>query len=304
MPEGAVIIKRIQIILIRTLLRVLSWVPLPVMHAVGHVIGILMYWLPTSAKHVTLTNLRLCFPEKSEAEIHRLARLSLQETGKSAFELGLIWASPVDKVMRKVVRVQGRELIDEHLAQGNGLIIIAPHLGSWELSGLYVSTVAPITYLYRPPRMEAFEAALVKYRDRGGASQAPTTRRGILQLIRTLREGKVAGILPDQQPGEDNGVFAPFFHEKAFTMTLVARLAQKSGASVISAVTRRLPRGAGYEVTFRPAEEGIDSEDSLTAATALNRTIEACVRDNIPQYQWEYKRFRRRPPEEGNRAIY
>lgn len=299
-----VIIKRIQIILIRALLRVLSWVPLPVMHAVGHAVGTLLYWLPTSLKHVTLTNLRLCFPEKSEAEIRRLARESLQETGKSAFELGLIWASPVEKVMRKVVRVQGRELIDEHLAQGSGLIIIAPHLGSWELSGLYVSTVAPITYLYRPPKMQAFEEALVRYRDRGGAGQAPTTRRGILQLIRTLREGKVAGILPDQQPGEDNGVFAPFFHEKALTMTLVARLASKSGAPVISAVTRRLPRGAGYEVTFRPAEPGIDSEDSLTAATALNRTVENCVMDNIAQYQWEYKRFRRRPPEEGGRAIY
>ncbi|MGM0632964.1 MAG: lysophospholipid acyltransferase family protein [Pseudomonadota bacterium] len=290
--------------LIRALLRCLSWLPLPLMHAVGTAAGTLMYWLPTRARQVTLTNLRLCFPEMEDQQIRQLARESLQETGKSAAELGLVWASPVEKVMRKVVRVRGRELIDEHLARGRGLIIIAPHLGSWELSGLYVSTVAPITYLYRPPRMKAFEEVLVRYRDRGGAGQAPTTRRGILQLIRTLREGKVAGILPDQQPTEDNGVFAPFFHEKALTMTLVARLAARSGAPVISAVTRRLPRGAGFEVQFRNVEPGIDSEDSLTAATALNRTVENCVREMIPQYQWEYKRFRRRPPEEKGRSLY
>jgi len=274
------------------------------MHAVGHAIGTLMYWLPTRARHITLTNLRLCFPEKSEAEIRRLARQSLRETGKSAFELGLIWASPVDKVMRHVVEVRGGELIDRYLARGKGLIILAPHLGSWELSGLYVSTVAPITYLYRPPRMQAFEEALVKYRDRAGAGQAPTTRRGILQLLRVLKDGKVAGILPDQQPAQENGVFAPFFHEKALTMTLVARMAQKSGAPVITAVSRRLPRGAGFEITFRDAEPGIDSEDLLTAAASLNRTVENCVREVIPQYQWEYKRFRRRPAGEGGRNIY
>lgn len=291
---------RIQVLLIRALFRLLSWMPLPLMHAIGS----LLYWLPTRARHVTLTNLRLCFPEKDEREIRRLARQSLRETGKSATELGLIWASSVDKVMRTVRRVEGKELIERGLAGGKGLIIIAPHLGSWELSGLYVSTVAPITYLYRPPRMEAFEEALLRYRDRAGAGQAPTTRRGILQLIQTLRDGRVAGILPDQQPGTDNGVFAPFFHEKALTMTLVARLAHKSGAPVISAVARRLPWGRGYEISFRPAEAGIDSDDAPTAATALNRTVELLVRDNIPQYQWEYKRFRRRPPEEEGRAIY
>lgn len=296
--------RRIQVLLIRALFRLLSWMPLPLMHAIGYGIGTLLYWLPTRARHVTLTNLRLCFPEKDEREIRALARRSLQETGKSATELGLIWASPVDKVMRKVRGVEGRELIDQCLAGGKGLIIIAPHLGSWELSGLYVSTVAPITYLYRPPKMEAFEQALVRYRDRAGAGQAPTTRRGILQLIQTLRDGRVAGILPDQQPGMDNGVFAPFFHEQALTMTLVARLAGKSGAPVISAVARRLPWGRGYEISFRRTEEGIDSDDSLTAATALNRTVELLVRENIPQYQWEYKRFRRRPPGEEDRAIY
>lgn len=281
--------------MIRGALQLLSRLPLPVLHSLGGFFGSLMYWLPSNARKVTLKNLELCFPDKTEKQRRQLALASLRETGKTAFELGLIWCRPVDQVMKHVVSIQGQDMIEQRLAEGKGLVIIAPHLGSWELSGLYVSTVAPITFLYRPPKMQAFEEALKGFRSRAGAGQAPTTPRGIMQLVKTVRAGNIAGILPDQQPGYDGGVFAPFFHESALTMTLVAKLAQKTGAPVISCVSRRLPGGRGFEILLRPTDPQIDSEDPVTAATALNRTVEAVVREDIAQYQWEYKRFKRRP---------
>lgn len=265
--------------------------------------GSLLYWLPTEARRTTLTNLRLCFPEKPEPEIRALARTSLRETGKTAFELGLIWAAPIERVMKHVVRVEGEELIDQALAQGEGLIIIAPHLGSWELSGLYVSTRVPITYLYRPPKIRALEQVMTRFRGRGTANPVPTTPRGILQMVKALKAGEVAGVLPDQQPGYDNGVFVPFFHEQALTMTLVGKLSSRTGAPVISAVARRLPRGQGFVIEFKPTVDGIGSEDPITSAAALNLSVEKLVRDLKEQYQWEYKRFKRRPPGE-DRVIY
>ena len=289
--------------MIRAVLRLLSLLPLRVLHGLGSVAGSLMYYLPSRSRKITLKNLELCFPEMSETQRRSLALASLKETGKTACELGLIWCRPVEEVMKHVVTVHGKDLIEQHLADGKGLIIIAPHLGSWELSGLYVSTVAPITFLYRPPRMEAFEKALTGFRSRAGAAQAPTTPRGIMQLVKTVRAGNIAGILPDQQPGYDSGVFAPFFHEKALTMTLVARLAQKTGAPVISCVARRLPKGQGFEILLRPVDPQIDSDDPLEAATALNRSVETVLLDDPAQYQWEYKRFRRRPRGDNTR-IY
>jgi len=289
--------------LIVALFRILSWLPLRLQQALGSLVGTLLYWLPTEARHVTMTNLRLCFPEKSEHERQRLALSSLRETAKTAFELGLIWAAPESRALRHVVRVEGEELLQRARAAGKGVIVIAPHLGSWELSGLYLSTRVPITCLYRPPKIRALEPVMQRFRQRGEARSVPTTARGILQITKALKAGEVVGILPDQQPGYDSGVFAPFFHEKALTMTLVGKLAARTGAPVIIAVSRRLPKGGGFVVEFSATEVGIESKDLLTAAAALNRSVEKVVRPLITQYQWEYKRFKRRPPGD-TRLLY
>lgn len=300
---GRKTIQALQSTLISALFRFLSILPLRVQQALGSVTGTLLYIFPSESRRVTLTNLRLCFPEKSESELRDICRESLRETGKTACELGLIWAAPIDRVLKHVVRVEGEELLEQALADGKGLIIITPHLGSWELSGLYVSTRVPITYLYRPPKIRALEKVMTGFRGRGAANPVPTTPRGILQMMKALKAGEVAGILPDQQPGYDSGVFAPFFTEQALTMTLVGKLSSKTGAPVISVVSRRLPWGQGFVIEFRPTAEGIGSEDPQLAATALNQSVESLVRNLVTQYQWEYKRFKRRPPGD-TRKIY
>ncbi len=254
-----------------------------------------MYRLPNATRRITLVNLRLAFPERSEQEIQALARSSLRQTGRTAMELGFVWYASIDRIMARIRRVEGESLMRDMLARGQGLIVLTPHLGSWELYGLWISCHAPITCLYRPPRLRAFEKTLIRARGRAGTRLAPTTPRGIMELMKTLKAGEIAGILPDQQPNRENGVFAPFFGQPALTMTLVGRLASRTGAPVICGYARRLPRGRGFDIIFRHVEDGVDSDDPQTAATALNRTVERCILDEIDQYQWGYKRFRRRP---------
>ena len=88
----------------------------------------------------------------------------------------------------------------------------------------------------------------------------------------------------------------------AYSMTLISKLARKTEAAVFFAYMQRLPRGRGYRLVIEPAAAGIDSDDELTAARALNQSIEICIQACPEQYLWAYRRFKRRP--EGEQAIY
>ena len=296
-------IQTLKLRLINTALRLFQLLPLRLAHAVGSLTGWLLYVFPSKAKKVTLRNLQLCFPEKSSEDIKHLTLKSLQETAKTALELGRIWLDPVPQVLKLVTRVVDEDIMKAAVDAGKGVLLLAPHLGSWELYGLHISNYAPTTYMYKPPKVHAFEAVMTGFRARGGAALAPTNRRGVTQLLKALERGEIVGILPDQEPDRGSGVFAPFFGVDALTMTLASKLAAKTEAAVVCGFARRLPDSSGFEIIFKAADKDVASEDLSVAAAALNRTVEACVCDEPAQYQWEYKRFSKRPPETSKKLY-
>ncbi|MEJ2687915.1 MAG: lysophospholipid acyltransferase family protein [Gammaproteobacteria bacterium] len=287
---------------IRRLLRLLSWLPLPVAQGFGVILGGTLALFPTSLRRITRTNLDLCLGDLAPAERRRLARRSLIETGKTAAESGAVWLWPPQRVMPLVRETVGEDVMEQAVARGKGVILATPHLGSWEMSGLHAAVRFGITSLYRPPRMAELDDLIRGARERTGARLVPTDAGGIRALYQALGRGEVIGILPDQEPAPGAGVFAPWFAQPAYTMLLLARLARKSGAPVIFIYAERLPWGRGFRLHYREAEEGIADADPQVAATALNRTVEACVRALPGQYQWSYRRFRHRP--EGEPSVY
>jgi len=154
--------------------------------------------------------------------------------------------------------------------------------------------------LYSPPHVKEFEDYMVKVRGRMGSELVRGDRRGLARLITLLREGEVAGILPDQSPRGKGNAYAPFFGLEVRTMTLVSKLLQKSGAKPLMTYSERLKDGQGFRLVIRECEAGIDDDDPVVATSALNRSVENCVREAPEQYQWEYKRMRHRPPGELN----
>lgn len=244
---------------------------------------------------VTRKNIELCFPELSVDEREDLVRRSIIETGKTAFEMGMAWMWPPERTLAKVRRVHNEEVIRDALNQGKGVILIAPHLGNWEMVGLYVGKHFPLTAMYRPPRLEALDKLIRGRRERIGATLAPANVKGVRMAIKALRAGKVLGILPDQEADKGSGVFAPFFGIDAYTMKLLPQLASQTGAVVVSAYARRLADGSGFELHYHRADDAVNSKDLVESATAMNAEVERCVRAVPEQYQWEYKRFERRP---------
>ncbi|MCS5563781.1 lysophospholipid acyltransferase family protein [Marinobacter sp.] len=292
--------SKLKYFVIAGLLRVVGWLPLGSAQRIGRWIGLLLWKVPTKAREVTDINLRICLPELSGQERERMAQASLVQTGQTMLEVPLMWEWPVQKCLDLVKETEGLELIDEAMAGGKGLILLAPHLGNWELAGLFFSSRYKMAALYSPPNMPEFEDYMIKVRGRLGSELVRGDRRGLARLAAILREGGVAGILPDQSPRGKGNAFAPFFGMEVKTMTLVSKLIQRTEANVLITYAERLPDAQGFRIVVKRTDDGLGDKDAVAATTAMNRSIERCVLDIPEQYQWEYKRLRHRPPGQPN----
>jgi len=280
--------------LAKTLLHLLSLLPLRATHALGAVLGELFWLLPTRLRHVTTTNVRRCFPELSKTAQTTLIHANLKETGKTLLEVGPVWFWNKQRLLDLFAQISGEDAVQQARHEQRGVIFAGPHLGSWELTGVYLSNRYAVTTMYRPPRQRELEPLMVFSRERFGAHLVPTTAAGVRQLFQVLGQGGCVAILPDQDPGEGSGVFAPFFGQPAYSMTLLSRLARKTNAAVFFVYAQRLPQAAGYHLHFVPAHPDIAHADAEIAARHLNAGVEACVRTLPGQYQWGYKRFKTR----------
>jgi len=288
--------------LIITVLRVLSWLPLPLLHALAVIIGLILYLLPNSLQRTAAINLQLCFPELSNKERKQLLRKSLIESAKTALEMGAMWFWSIERLNRLNKGIIGFETWQKLYQQGNGVIALTPHIGQWEFLGLFSQQYTAMTSLYRPPKLTELNDFLVSVRKRTGNILVPTTAFGVKALYASLKKGNMAGILPDQDPGP-SGIFAPFFGIQANTMSLVTKLAQRTHAPVIIAYAERLSWGRGFITHIHAVDsQEINDADPMAAASALNRAVELCVREKPEQYQWIYKRFKKRP--QGEQKIY
>ncbi|WP_440870561.1 lysophospholipid acyltransferase family protein [Thiocystis violacea] len=283
----------------RLLMRLVARLPLPVIHRLGAAVGWTVSVWPNRQRRNALMNIALCMPQLGRDAQRRLRTRNLKEFGKTYFEIAYLWLRPADHVLSLIREVRGGELLQRK--GGKGLIVLSPHIGAWELAGLYLAAQGPTAIFYKPQKY--LDDMIRASRARSGAELAPITAKGIRVLVQALERGEYAGILPDQEPKADKGaVFAPFFGQPAFTMLLVNRLARRTGAPVIFMFAERLAGDMGFRVHCIPAPEGIDSEDDTEAAAALNRGIEQCVATCPEQYLWPYKRFRRRP--QGALKVY
>ncbi|MEJ2612816.1 MAG: lysophospholipid acyltransferase family protein [Candidatus Thiodiazotropha sp.] len=281
--------------------RFIGKLPLKWLHLIGLLIGRLYIWLPNRERRLTEINLRLCYPELSEDKLIRLRNQAIEQMGCTLMEMPAIWFARTSTVIGLIKEVSGSELLKRD--EGQGLIILLPHLGCWEIIGLELPLHEQVTSLYRPPRKLEFESIVRQARERSGAELVPTDTSGVKRIYQALRKGAVTCILPDQRPKSDKGaIFAPYFGVPALTMLLINRLTRKTGAKVIFAYAERLAGGQGYHVHYLPAADAIADEDPQVAATALNQGIESLVRRVPEQYLWSYKRFHDQP--EGAPSPY
>jgi len=282
----------------KALIHLLAGLSLKNGHRVGTMLGKLFNLIPNRSRHVTRTNVRLCFPAMDIQAQNKLAKTSLIETGKTLTEASPMWVWPKNKLLGLIKDVQGEELITSAMKNNKGVILALPHLGNWELLGLYVSNKYPTTSMYQKPKMQQLDSIIKHGRERLGAKLVPADNQGVRAMLKALKNNECVCILPDQEPSTGTGIFAPFFGITAYSMTLVSRLAKKTNATVIIAYTKRLPQGQGYEIIFTEVpemKEQLNADSLDDSIIYLNKEMEASIRKIPEQYQWGYKRFRTQP---------
>lgn len=280
--------------LVILLLRFCSLLPLAWARTLGR-LAVRLYWpFGGRSRRVTERNIEVAFPELGAAEQASLARRSLCATGELAAEMGHIWMRPMSHIDSLILTVDGAGLIRDSIEGGRGVIVLAPHLGNWEVIGLHLASLGKTVSLYEPPKLAKLGPVIEGARQRSGATLVPTDSRGLVKLLKSVKSGQIAGILPDQAPPELNsGENSPFMGIPCFTGTLAVNMIRRTGALAVFGFAERVP--GGFAVRYRLAEEAIYDEDNAVSLAALNRGVEACVRHCVEQYQWEYKRFRVRP---------
>jgi Kdo2-lipid IVA lauroyltransferase/acyltransferase len=275
--------------LFKLLAKSLAKWPLPLLHALGAVLGGLAYaFSPTYRRRFKANSRQAGY---ASAQV----RGAIAHAGRMVAELPrLWWGAPVP------IQWDGAELIDQAHSAGKGIVFLTPHLGCFEVTAQayaqrYASQGKAITVLYRPARKAWLQALVSQSRTRPGLAAAPATLSGVKTLVKALRSGQALGILPDQVPPLGLGVWADFFGQAAYSMTLPTRLAKQTGASILLAWGERLAYkrgwGTGYCVHLRPFAASL-SDDPAQAAAQINAAMESLVRECPQQYLWGYARYK------------
>ncbi len=258
------------------------------------------YWaMDSRGRRIAERNIALAYPDKSTEEQNALVLATLEETGALAAELGHLWALPWEQSRALMREVEGADAVKQALASGRGVIVLGPHLGNWEVLGLHLATLGDMVALFEPPKIAELDALIRTSRERSGGKLVPTNPRGLAALVKSVRNGGISGILPDQVPdNEAGGMNAPFMGVECATAALGCNLVKKSGAVAFMGAALRIP--GGFRVRYVPAPEAIYSDDLLESLTAMNKAVEELLQGFEAQYQWQYKRFRRFPRGEIN----
>ena len=265
------------------LFRLLSYLPLSILHAIGIVAGWVVYRLSTSYRLRLQDNL-------TRAGFRAKLSSAVRESGKNILELPFVWCAPPTKVLA-TARVEGWSVVQEAMDQGRGIIFLTPNLGCFEIIAQVIASRMPLTALYRPPRQSLLKPLIEGARRRPNLILAPANLRGVRLLLKTLKAGGAIGLLPDQVPQNGEGVWADFFGKPAYTMTLPAKLQQMTTAPIVMSYAERLQGGDGFVVRF-VAFDAARTADPQQQAEAINHAMEDLIKLCPSQYFWGYNRYK------------
>ena len=255
------------------LLKLVSLLPLSVLHRLGAFLGVCAFWFGPTYRRKLRTNLR-----QAGLDEDRVMPVAVRHAGMQAVEMAWVWKRSNADVMAHIAEDESAaKIVAEAVAEGKSLIFMTPHVGCYEVSPIWVyeKCLKPLgkkfTILYREPK-----------------------QKFVRKIIRAMRAGGALGCLPDQVPGRGEGVWASFFGRPAFTMTFPVKMARQFDAALFIVWTVRHP-GKGWEVHLRRWElpEADEGDDDMKAGVeAMNRQIEAAIYEAPEQYIWNYNRYK------------
>lgn len=277
----------------------LHFLPLALLAPLGRGLGHVAYLVARRRRHIALVNLRLCFPQKTEAERQKLAREHFAMLGRSLLERAILWWAPQARI-RALTRVEG----EQHLRAlaGMPVILFVQHFVGMDIAWARLTCDFDMAGIYGKQKNAYFDAVLLKGRQRFGKCVHLSRQDGLRPAVRAIKQGLPFYYLPDMDFGPRDAIFVPFFGNPAATVTSLSRLAAACDAKVIPCVNRMLEGGTGYEVKLYPPWDNFPSDDIEADTRRMNAFIEDRVLEMPEQYYWVHRRFKTRP--EGEKDVY
>ena len=278
------------------LMLVLRFLPLPLLRALGWVLGKLLWLTASKRRKVVLTNLALCFPEAGAKEQRRMAMAHMVLFAQAWLDRAWLWhGSPglVASRLHMVGEVQA-------LQQGKGAVIFAPHFvgldAGW--TALCLLMQRRFTTIYTPQRSAAIDEWVMQGRQRFGQVRLFRREDGFKAIVSTLRQGDLLYLLPDMNFRLEESIFVPFYGVAAATVTTLPRLARLGQVPVVPITTRLTANG--YEVQVHAAWIDYPGEDADADTALMNQRLQAWIDEMPEQYYWVHKRFKSRPKDEAS----
>ena len=272
-------------LILKLSLNAIAGLPLALVQIIGALMGILAY--------VGSKQYRSIFRPQYEAVVSdRKLPFKLwsavRASGMLLSDSLWIWRNPQKAL--QLVEVQNWDVVESAISEGHGLVMLAPHLGGFEIIPRVLAQHFPATILYRPSRQEWLNEVVEEGRAYPNMHFVPTNLNGVRQMTRALTRGEAIGILPDQVPSGGDGVWVPFFGRPAYTTPLPARLANRNNTPVVMFTAKRKDIGKGW--LMQATKLAPLSEDASTAAAQINTAIENAVLVAPEQFIWSYNRYK------------
>lgn len=277
------------------LLRILSKFPLFLIQQIALLLALIFNLTSGKIKKTIERNLLIAFPKWDQAQRQQLTKLAVKAQLQSMLEFIKCWGSTPEYSITQIKQVHGESLLHDAIAAKKGLILVVPHLGSWEMMNAWLNQFAPLVIMYKPDDNQAINQFVLDARSRLNAVLVPTDETGVRQVFRALKQGGVTAILPDHLPETSGGIFSPFFGCPVFTTTLVSKLAQKTQCAVLQLACIRNDDRNGFDIYIEKVSDSITSPNLQESVDTLNQAMEQLIKREPQHYHWSYKRFKAYP---------
>jgi KDO2-lipid IV(A) lauroyltransferase len=281
------------------LLWLITRLPYPWQITIGKNFGKFLYLFPTKLKHITDTNLQLCFPQLTLPQRRLLAKKNFISLGIGLIEAAMAWWLPDHKI-NGLYKIYGLEYAEKAFKKGKGIILIGPHFTCLEMVGRLIRKHYTFAVMYRPHKKAFISYIHERFRKKHYVNYIP--RHRVRELLKALKNNMAIWYAYDIDAGIKHSVFAPFFGIPTASLTSASRIARLSNAALIPIHFYRRDSDLGYDVILSPPLENFPSDNPVVDATRLNAIVEKAIRAKPEQYVWQYKRFKTRPA--GEKRLY
>lgn len=279
-------------------LRALGYLPLSWLRCVGAVFGVLLMTVVSSRRHVVKTNLRVCFPDLSEAQRDVLTRQAFVYFAQAWLDRSWLWHRSEHCIQSRVKLTGDVAGLDGNIPT----VLFAPHFVGLDVGWTALTLNLPLqfTTIFTQQSNATVDAWVARGRQRFGQVRLFRREDSLKPIVAALRQNALLYLLPDMNFGVEESIFVPFYGELAATLPSLSRFAKLGRAQVVPVTTRMT--NTGYEVVVHPAWKDFPTDDLQADTSLMNRRLELLINEMPAQYYWVHKRFKSRPP--GSAELY